>query len=278
MKRLVAGGMDKIFQITKCFRSGEKGKNHNVEFTMLEWYRKDADYFNLIDDAKKLLNYVCDKTKTDRIFSNWKILSLDDLWKDFTGKKLEDIPDAFDFDKTMVDKIEPGLNENHPIIITDFPAIFSPMCKTKNDDPYRAERLEIYFKNIELGNGCTEQIDKKIQIKRLLNEQIERRNMGKDVYPWPAEFVDSLDHMPPTAGMAIGIDRLVMILCDKEKIEDVITFTETINAAFIKPYGRCFCKITRWTTYFTNPKSQTMRLDKDFIIENKIVGIAFKRD
>jgi lysyl-tRNA synthetase class 2 len=226
MKRLVAGGMDKIFQITKCFRSGEKGKKHNVEFTMLEWYRKDADYFNLIDDVKRLLNYVCDKIKADRIFSDWEIVSLDDIWENFTGRKLDDIPDAFYFDKTMVEKIEPGLNENHPVVITDFPAVFSPMCKPKDDNPHRAERLEIYFKNIELGNGCTEQINKERQIKRLRDEQQARKQMGKDVYPWSAEFVDSLDSMPPTAGMAIGIDRLIMILCDKESIEDVLTFTE----------------------------------------------------
>ncbi len=226
MKRLVAGGFDKIFQITKCFREGEKGKKHNVEFTMLEWYRKNADYFNLIDDAKELLNYVCDKIKADRIFSNWEIVSLDDIWKNITGRKLDNVPDAFDFDRTMVEKIEPQLIKKHPIVITDFPAAFSPMCKPKNDNPYRAERLEIYFKNIELGNGCTEQIDKKIQIKRLGDEQNERKKMGKDVYPWPAEFVDSLDYMPPAAGMAIGIDRLVMILCGIKNIEDVITFTE----------------------------------------------------
>jgi len=226
MKRLVAGGMNKIFQITKCFRSGEKGKKHNTEFTMLEWYRKDADYFNLIDDIKELLNYICDKIKKDRIFSNWEILSLDDLWEDITEKKLGDIPDAFYFDKTMVEKIEPQLVKNHPVVITDFPAIFSPMCKPKDDNPHRAERFEIYFKNIELGNGCTEQINKKIQIKRLRDEQSERKKMGKDIYPWPTEFVDSLDYMPPTAGMAIGIDRLVMILCNEEKIENVISFTE----------------------------------------------------
>ncbi len=226
MKRLVAGGFDKIFQITKCFRNGEIGDKHNIEFTMLEWYRKDADYLNLIDDAKNLLEFVCYKIKVDNIFADWNIISLDDAWEKITDSTLDDIPDGFVFDKTMVNKIEPGLNFNNPTVITDFPACFSPMCKQKSDDPYRAERLEIYFKGIELGNGCTEQVDKKIQIKRLRDEQQARKQMGKDLYPWPNEFVDSIDNMPRSAGMAIGIDRLIMILCGVDKIEDVIAFTE----------------------------------------------------
>ncbi|MCK5852152.1 EF-P lysine aminoacylase GenX [bacterium] len=226
MKRLVAGGLNKIFQITKCFRNGEIGDRHNIEFSMLEWYRNDADYLNLIDDVKNLLNFICDKINFSNIFSNFEIISLDDAWVKFTGKPLDDIPNGFDFDKTMIEKIEPGLNLNKLTIITDFPACFSPMCKQKSDNPYRAERLEIYFNGIELGNGCTEQIDKKIQIKRLRDEQLARKQMGKDVYPWPSEFVDSLDNMPASAGMALGIDRLIMILCNEDKIEDVIAFTE----------------------------------------------------
>ena len=226
MKRLVADGFDKIFQITKCFRNGEIGDKHNIEFSMLEWYRKDADYLNLIDDAKNLLNFICRKTALHNIFSDWEIISLDDAWEKFTDSTLDDIPDGFVFDKTMVEKIEPGLNVNLPVIVIDFPACFSPMCKQKSDNPYRAERLEIYFNGIELGNGCTEQIDKKIQIKRLRDEQQARTQMGKDLYPWPNEFVDSIDNMPPSAGMAIGIDRLIMILCGVDKIEDVIAFTE----------------------------------------------------
>ena len=226
MKRLIAGGFDKIFQITKCFRNGETGDKHNVEFSMLEWYRKDADYLNLIDDAKNLLNFICHKIGHHKIFSDWEIISLDNAWEKFTNTHLDDIPDGFEFDKSMVEKIEPGLNYNVPVVITDFPACFSPMCKQKIDNPYRAERLEIYFKGIELGNGCTEQIDKNIQIKRLREEQLARKQMGKDVYPWPNEFVDSLDNMPPAAGMALGIDRLIMILCGADKIEDVIAFTE----------------------------------------------------
>ena len=226
MKRLVAGGFDNIFQITKCFRNGEIGNKHNIEFSMLEWYRKNADYLNLIDDAKNLINFICDQIGHHNIFSDWEIISLDDAWLKFTDSALDDIPDGFVFDKTMVEKIEPGLNINIPVIITDFPACFSPMCKQKNDNSYRAERLEIYFNGIELGNGCTEQIDKKKQITRLCDEQIARKQMGKDLYPWPNEFVDSLDSMPPSAGMALGIDRLVMILCDVDNIEDVIAFTE----------------------------------------------------
>ena len=226
MKQLLAYGLNKIFQITKCFRNGETGDRHNVEFSMLEWYREDADYLSLIDDVKNLLDFICDKVDCSKISSDFEIISLDDAWKKFTGKPLDDVPDGFEFDKTMIEKIEPGLNSNMLTVITDFPACFSPMCKQKNDNPYRAERLEIYFNGIELGNGCTEQIDKEIQIKRLRDEQLAREQMGKDVYPWPSQFVDSLDYMPPSAGMALGIDRLIMILCGVDNIGDVIGFTE----------------------------------------------------
>jgi len=151
---------------------------------------------------------------------------LDEAWEKFTGKILDDIPDGFDFDKTMVEKIEPKLPENIPVVVTDFPAAFSPMCKQKNNNPHRAERLEIYINGVELANGCTEQINKDLQINRMHDEQFERKKMGKSLYPWPDEFADSLDSMPPSAGMALGIDRLVMILCDVDNIDDVLTFTE----------------------------------------------------
>ncbi len=226
MKQLIADGCEKIFQITKCFRNGEIGDKHNIEFTMLEWYRKDADYLKLIDDAKNLLNFICDKANCDKKFSDWEIIPLDDAWKKFAGTDLDDVPDGFEFDKTMVEKIEPDLPVNKPVVISDFPAVFSPMCKKKNDNPFRAERLEIYINGVELANGCTEQIDKKLQIKRLRDEQLERKKMGKDVYPWPEKFVGSLNNMPPSAGMALGIDRLIMILCNADKIEDVLTFSE----------------------------------------------------
>ena len=229
MKRLLAGGFDKIFQITKCFRNAEIGDKHNIEFTMLEWYRRDAGYLKLIDDVKNLLNFICDKANCNKIFSDCEIISLDDAWKEFTGTALDDIPDGFEFDKTMVEIIEPNLPENKPVVITDFPAVFSPMCKQKSDKPFRAERLEIYINGIELANGCTEQIDKNLQTKRLRDEQSKREKMGKDVYPWPDKFVDSLDNMPPSAGMALGIDRLIMILCGVNNIEDVLTFSEKIN-------------------------------------------------
>ena len=222
MKQLLAAGFNKIFQIAKCFRADEKGKIHNPEFSMLEWYRTNADYLQLIDDTKKLFNFLAEKINCPDFLKNWEIISLDAFWEKITGEKLPDAPEDFYFDKTLVEKIEPALPKNKIVVLLDYPATFSPMCKTKSDNHFRAERFEIYCKGIELANGCTEQSDKKLQILRIDEERAARQKLGKNPYPYPENFINSLDSFPQSAGMALGIDRLVMLLCSAEKISDVI--------------------------------------------------------
>ncbi len=233
MKRLISKKAPRIFQISKCFRAGEVGKLHNQEFSMLEWYRTDADYFDLIADAQNLFKFVAEKIgfKDSFIYRNEKInfdlfkkISVDEAFLKFADKKLDAEPDDFEFDSLLVEKIEPKLGSGKPTVLYDYPSVFCPMSKPKENNPDRAERLEIYVAGIELANGCTERTNYENQIKSLRDECEARKKMDKEVYPWPEDFLEAFKKMPECAGMALGIDRLVMLFTNATDIKDVIAF------------------------------------------------------
>jgi len=236
MKQMLAAGYSATFQLARCFRRNESGRLHNPEFTMLEWYRAEADYLDLLDDARGLLTAVCAAVgcsdgiprngSTIRIDEAWDRISVDEAFQNRAQWTLEAEPDAFDFDRIMVETIEPGLGIERPAVLYDYPSVFSPMSKKKAGNPARAERLELYIDGIELANGCTEKTDVTEQIAALHHEQNARAKMNKDVYPWPEAFVAALPDMPESAGMALGIDRLVMLLCDADELADVLAFPE----------------------------------------------------
>jgi lysyl-tRNA synthetase class 2 len=236
MKRLLAAGYTRIFQVSRCFRKGEAGHCHNPEFSMIEWYRAGAAYFDLVADARELFTAVCCalgirdsfeyRGRTIQFGGDWDCIPVDTAFLALADWKLEPSPDQFEFDRVMVEKIEPVLGRDRPAVLYDYPAAFSPMAKKKDDNPMRAERLELYIAGIELANGCTENIHAEDQCAALREEQEIRRRLGKNVYPWPASFADALPFMPSCAGMALGFDRLVMLLCGADTIEDVIAFSE----------------------------------------------------
>ncbi len=233
MKQLISEKTPRIFQISKCFRVGEIGKLHSTEFSMLEWYRTDADYFDLIDDVQNLLKFVSEKIgfKDGFIYKNEKIkfdlfekISVDKAFLKFADKKLETVPHDFEFDSLLVEKIESKLGRGNPTVLYDYPSNFCPMSKPKENNPDRAERLEIYVAGIELANGCTEKTNYEKQVKSLQEEQEARKELGKETYLWPEKFLESLKKMPECAGMALGIDRLVMLFTNATDIKDVIAF------------------------------------------------------
>ncbi len=236
MKRLLATGYQRIVQISKCFRRGERGRLHQPEFTMLEWYRRDATIRTLADDARALLRHICQSLDGTGSFSfrgaridldaPWEWLSVDDAFARHAGWQLEDAPDQARFDETLVSRVEPHLGHGVPVILHDYPAQFCPMARPRQGTPSRAERCEIYIAGIELANGCAEQTDAARQIVLLQEEQAQRAARGADVYPWPDEFVAALPHLPPCAGMALGLDRLALLLCDARSLDDVIAFCE----------------------------------------------------
>ena len=215
MKKLLAAGMERIYQIGPCFRAGEKGRRHSPEFTMLEWYRANADYSQIAVDAEELLVEVLtrDHAYVQRITVREAYLR----WAGWDPVETWD-QDRFDFD--MATKIEPNLPKE-PLFLTDYPAPAASLARLKSDDPRVAERWELYVDGIELANAFTELIDPVEQRRRFELAREERRALGEADYPLDEEFLDALARMPPSGGVALGVDRLVMLACGASSIADV---------------------------------------------------------
>ncbi len=236
MKRLLAAGYPRIYQISSCFRHGERGARHNPEFTMLEWYRAGADYLQLAVDARALLCAICHAVlgTSEIVYQGaridvaaaWEFLSVDEAYQREADWILEPEPDPFRFDCAMARQIEPHLGFARPTVLHEYPTCFCPMAEPLADKPHRAARLEIYLAGLELANGCSERRDPAAQVRALRDEQAARLAQHKEVYPWPAEFVAALPAMPPSAGIALGLDRLAMLLCDTPRIDEVLAFVE----------------------------------------------------
>jgi len=215
MKKLLAAGMERIYQIGPCFRAGEKGRRHSPEFTMLEWYRANADYSDIARDAEELLAEVLKRDHADvqRITVREAYLR----WAGWDPVETWD-QDRFDFD--MATKIEPNLPKE-PLFLTDYPAPAASLARLKSDDPRVAERWELYVDGIELANAFTELIDPVEQRRRFELAREERRALGEADYPLDEKFLDALARMPPSGGVALGVDRLVMLACGASSIADV---------------------------------------------------------
>lgn len=252
MKKLLAAGWKKIFYLGKCFRDYESfGGTHNPEFTMLEWYRTNEDFYKIMEDTEKLINYIIKNLKfeifnlktilNDKIFKFEKV-EMRELWKKFVDVNLDDYLSKermFDlsegagfkpvrtenyeelFYRIFLNKIEPDLKG--PLIIYHYPAQMAALARLSSADSRYAERFEVYIDGVELANGFSELTDADEQRRRLQTEQEERKRLGKEVYDIDEEFIAALKSLPPAAGIALGVDRLVMALLSCQNINDVIT-------------------------------------------------------
>ncbi len=234
MKRLLASGYPLIFQICKCFRKNERGSRHIPEFTMLEWYRADSDYFDMMEETEALIKHVALKSGSGGLITyQGGRIALDGPWTRMT------VVEAFDkyasmpvqkallndhFDETMAE-IEPALGQTTPLFLYDYPASCGALAKLKTRDNSVAERFELYIGGLELCNGFTELTDHKEQRARFENELAFRKKAGKKEYPMPEKFLESLSSMPDASGNALGLDRLVMLFADTTIIDDVVAFT-----------------------------------------------------
>ncbi|HLO26211.1 MAG TPA: EF-P lysine aminoacylase EpmA [Geobacteraceae bacterium] len=235
MKRMLAAGFEKIFQICHCWRSDERGGLHLPEFTMLEWYRTGTDYTGLMDDCESLLQRLTAalgqeerlifKGRVIDVSSPWERIPVRDAFLRYGGISMEQALARDLFDEIMVKDIEPHLGMDKPVIIHDYPAERSALARLRSDDPSVAERFELYVGGLELSNAFSELTDQREQRNRFLAEQEFRRSRGKTDYPLPEKFLAELPAMPPSAGIALGIDRLVMVLLDKQSIDEVVAFT-----------------------------------------------------
>jgi lysyl-tRNA synthetase class 2 len=235
MKRLLAAGFQRIFQITKCFRAGERGRLHLPEFTLLEWYRCETDYLGLMEECETMLVSIFEtlQMKGKIRYGNhrvnvqppWKRMTVSEAFERYCPMSLEEALASDRFDELTVRAIEPEMGIDRPAFLMDYPASLAALARLKPSDPRFAERFELYIAGMELANGFSELNDEKEQRLRFGQENRKRMARGKRAYPSPDRFLTALGHMPEASGIAVGIDRLVMLLTDRARIEDVVSFT-----------------------------------------------------
>lgn len=235
MKRLLAAGYPRLFQICHCWRDKERGSRHLPEFTMLEWYRADADYNDLMLETVALLTDISAAfCKNGFLYINgskiamngaWNGITVRDAFRIYTSTTMEEALRDDQFDSLMAESIEPNLGLEQPTIIYDYPAERAALARIKDDDPTVAERFEIYLAGIELANAFSELNDAKIQRERFIKEAKVRAARGAPPYPLPESFLAEISTMPRSAGIALGVDRLVMLLTGAATIDEVVAFT-----------------------------------------------------
>jgi len=233
MKRLLAAGCTRIFQICKCFRRHERGDLHLPEMTMLEWYRTEADYRDLMTDCEGLLIALVQHRRlripagqTIDLTPPWPRLSLSEAFSSYAPITLQQALDQDRFEETLVSAVEPRLGLTTPLFLCDYPASLASLARLHPDNPGLAQRFELYVNGIELANGFSELTDAAEQRARFLLEQERIRGLGREPGPLPEPFLEDLARMPPAAGIALGIDRLVMLLTGQQRIEQVVAFSE----------------------------------------------------
>lgn len=246
MKRLLASGFQSIYQICKAFRYEDSGRFHNAEFTMLEWYRLGFDHYALMDEVDELLQYVLacepsDKFTYQQLFQTY--LNIDPLNTDLNELKaclaanniLGDwITAEKDLDVLLQvlfsEVIERQIGKERPVMVYHYPSSQAALAKISKEDNRVAERFECYFHGIELANGFHELVNASEQAERFKQDNLKRKAIGKPEMPIDDNFLQALEvGLPKCAGVALGVDRLLMIALKKTSIEKVLTFT-TENA------------------------------------------------
>ena len=243
LKRLVTGGMERVFEIGRNFRNEGIDRDHNPEFTMLELYQAYADYGEMMKLCETLISVSAKKIGKE-LKTPFRRAKLFDLLKEFTGADLrpfvgtpemkslikkfdldvpQNTPEHKILDHIFDEKVIPHLKE--PVFVMDYPALYSPLAKAKADDPFIAERFELYMDGKEIANAYSELNDPEEQRKRF-ELQVEAKKKGdEDAEPYDEDFIVALEHgMPPTGGLGIGIDRLVMVIGKIDSVREVILF------------------------------------------------------
>ncbi|MDQ1334611.1 MAG: elongation factor P--(R)-beta-lysine ligase [Thermodesulfobacteriota bacterium] len=235
MKRLLAAGLSRIFQISRCFRKGERGDLHLPEFTLLEWYRTGIDYQTLMEECEALIRFLAKRLTGGEMISYrgrdidlrgpWERISVRVAFDRYASLTLERALSQGCFDQALVEEIEPHLGNTRPTCLYDYPAPLAALARLKPGNTTVAERFEIYLAGVEIANGFSELNDPNEQRARFEAERRQRAAAGKEGYPLPERFLQSLEDMPEAAGIALGVDRLAMVFCDASHIDQVVSFT-----------------------------------------------------
>ncbi len=255
LKKLLVAGLGNCFALPKSFRNTEdQSRTHNPEFTILEWYRVGADYTDIMKDCEELLVFIHTYLATELVYQGkrvdisapWERLSMVeafaryakmDLTKALTRETI--VPcarkkgytirpsDGWEalFDQIFLNDVEPHLGRGRPTILYDYPIALAALSKKKKSDPRFAERFELYIEGLELGDAYSELTNWREQLARFTLEDEERKRLGKVEYPMDMDFIDALKvGMPPAGGIAVGVDRLIMLFADVTDIADTMFF------------------------------------------------------
>jgi len=235
MKRLVCAGHRRLFQIGPCFRQGERGTRHNPEYTMLEWYHGGEDYTFLIRQTQEMLRFCAQSVFHSTTFQwkgvccdlsdEWAIYPICDLFRMHAGWDPATHFDADRFEIDLMERIEPALPTHIPVILKDYPVQMGALAKRNQADPSLAQRWELYLCGVEVANAYTELTDAKEQRQRFETWAQSRSTRGAPVYPLDEAFLMALeDGMPDVAGIAMGMDRLLMLLGGFDSFDDLFPF------------------------------------------------------
>ncbi len=251
MKRLLAAGFERIFQVCKCFRAGERGPHHASEFTMLEWYRGYEGLDAIVADVEQLVFFACGgrASNGDRaidITPPWRRITVREAMRFWAGVEVDGAESASElvgallgagievaadaawddaFFAAFLARVEPALAAlDRAVILEDWPAPLAALARRK--DGKTALRFEAYVGGIELANAFDELVDPLEQRARFIEDQRLRAARGKPVYPIDERLLAALDEgLPPCAGIALGVDRLVMLATGAQTIDQVVAFT-----------------------------------------------------
>lgn len=243
MKRLLASGCEKIFQVCHCFRKEERGRHHLEEFIMLEWYRKNADYSVLMEDCENLFVFLqqemagtlSSKDNQGRLalFSDpsfsltppWQRITVEEAFRIWSPVSLERTLEDTLFDEILVEYIEPKLGTSKPAFLYDYPVSMASLARRKKGNDDYSERFELYIRGVELGNGFSELTDPTEQRSRFTAE-IEACGLAfNHEMAMPEKFLQELGKIGEAAGIAFGFDRLLMLLLGKASVDEAVTFS-----------------------------------------------------
>ena len=219
-KKLLAAGFDRIFEIGKCFRKGERGRLHHPEYTMLEWYRTGADYRDILRETRELLEAVWPERKL-----TWTEWTVSEAFRRFAGWDPVAAFDAHRFDLDLLEKIEPEIRRTGgAVVLLDYPAEAAALSRLKPGEPAVAERWELYLDGIELANAYSELTDADEQRSRFERWAERRAAEGREVYPIDEAFLSAVGSMPPAGGAALGIDRLLLCMSGAKSLDEIVPF------------------------------------------------------
>ena len=244
MKKLLAAGMERIWQLARTFRNGERSATHHPEFAMLEWYRAGAGWREIAEETVDLVRELVGSRVTWRgkscdLSRPWQFLSVEEAFQEHAGLNLREVSGNFDapvvdglrraaagigvrtaesdswediYFRIFLDRIEPALGTDRPVILHSYPISMAALAQPDPDDPMLAERFELYICGLELANGFGELTDAVEQGRRFEEDLARRRELGQALYPLDDEFLSALESgLPKCAGIALGFDRLVML-------------------------------------------------------------------